>query len=443
MGMRMTRAALLMPLLLAVAACGSDVKQSVVTSTAPPSAASGDAGSLVGWWSVQAEDAPVGAVLALGDRLSVLLPCGAVDGEWAAALDQGLFVASVSGGSGNCFGRSRSPELDWLEQAVRFRVEGSTRTLLDATGRTTAVLRPADAAPSGSSVSQAGPPTRSELRREATSKPPPLPEGVRAPTAEELTRRWVPAQAAPGSKAFVAFAADGTWTGSDGCNRAGGRYVLGAGGRLPATSGPQTLIGCENSPAPSWVPHAARVGLSGVELRFYNPTGILLGAVAPADAAPTTSSPTTTSSSPTSSPPGPTSAEPSEAPDAVPGVPVPVSPPPATPSATSSPDRPAGTLELTEADAGSTVALRVGDQVVLRLAPGIGSWQAPTSDAPSRLRRVHADGGYPQQGVAAATFIALAPGNAQISSTTDAACLHAVPPCALPQQLFAVTVTIS
>lgn len=58
--------------------------------------------------------------------------------------------------------------------------------------------------------------------------------------------RWV-AAGKERTDAFLAFAADGTYTG---CNGSRGRYALGKHGRLLATVGPTTLIGCDGAPRP-------------------------------------------------------------------------------------------------------------------------------------------------------------------------------------------------
>ncbi|MCE0536177.1 hypothetical protein LWF15_11710 [Kineosporia rhizophila] len=50
-------------------------------------------------------------------------------------------------------------------------------------------------------------------------------------------------------EAWIEFRDDGTWSASDGCNGAGGKYEVGADGDFSATKpGPQTAIGCANVP---------------------------------------------------------------------------------------------------------------------------------------------------------------------------------------------------
>jgi hypothetical protein len=87
---------------------------------------------------------------------------------------------------------------------------------------------------------------------------------------------------ASNSKAYVAFAVTGEWQGSDGCNGTGGQFVLGYAGRLLATAGIQTAVACLNSPVAMWPYRAARVGLVGDHLAFYDAAGHELGQASPA-----------------------------------------------------------------------------------------------------------------------------------------------------------------
>jgi heat shock protein HslJ len=74
--------------------------------------------------------------------------------------------------------------------------------------------------------------------------------------AELLDKEWPLAslQRAPGDVVdttgkgiTLQFAADGSVSGSDGCNRFGGAYTVGAGGQMTITLGPSTLIACEQA----------------------------------------------------------------------------------------------------------------------------------------------------------------------------------------------------
>ncbi len=112
-------------------------------------------------------------------------------------------------------------------------------------------------------------------------------------------------------------------------------------------------------------------------------------------------------------------------------------------SATQVPDAgpPSGvTVRLTEKDAGRTIRVRPGTVIIVKLTGGPGSYLAPTTDAPNVLRADSTSGGYPAEGPTSATFTAIGQGTAQITSTTDAACLHSEPACMIPQQQFTVTI---
>lgn len=73
------------------------------------------------------------------------------------------------------------------------------------------------------------------------------------------------------------FLADGDWESSDGCNRGGGRYVVGDGGLLLGVSGATTLVGCDNRSLGGWVAGAFRAGLSGTRLVLLDAAGTELG----------------------------------------------------------------------------------------------------------------------------------------------------------------------
>ena len=65
---------------------------------------------------------------------------------------------------------------------------------------------------------------------------------------------------------FVAFADDGTWVASDGCNRVQGTWELGDAGALATTAGPSTLMACDGAQLPLAVSLATFVQISGQTL---------------------------------------------------------------------------------------------------------------------------------------------------------------------------------
>lgn len=98
-----------------------------------------------------------------------------------------------------------------------------------------------------------------------------------APDGPDLVGTWLPADGAAGGHAYVALEADGTWTGSDGCNGTGGTWHGGPGGEFAATSGPSTRIGCENVPILSWLDDATRAELDVGVLVLRDATGAETG----------------------------------------------------------------------------------------------------------------------------------------------------------------------
>jgi hypothetical protein len=90
-------------------------------------------------------------------------------------------------------------------------------------------------------------------------------------------------------------------------------------------------------------------------------------------------------------------------------------------------------------DAGSTVELRVGDSLRVELD---ADYQPATAHPAGVLDRTYQAGGYPTGQPMVAVFKATAAGSADVESSTDYACLHSTPSCALPQQLWSVHVVV-
>jgi hypothetical protein len=106
-----------------------------------------------------------------------------------------------------------------------------------------------------------------------------LPGDATPITAADLLGRWQPLELGNGDPPFVEFKDDGTWSGSDGCNGMAGRWMLGEVGHFLATGGASTLIGCFNSPAPTWLSGTSLIGMVGDELTLYDASGAKLGAL--------------------------------------------------------------------------------------------------------------------------------------------------------------------
>lgn len=108
----------------------------------------------------------------------------------------------------------------------------------------------------------------------------------------------------------------------------------------------------------------------------------------------------------------------------------------ATPSA--SPSTSPGVI--TAADNGKTILLRKGQSITVQL-DGM-TWDQPTLSG-AALTRLSDSGGYPTTLPARAVFLAAGPGTAQLTSMTDAKCLHATPACMIAQRSWRVTVSVS
>jgi heat shock protein HslJ len=72
---------------------------------------------------------------------------------------------------------------------------------------------------------------------------------------------------------FLTIAADGTWTGSDGCNGVQGTWELGAGGALRVPAGPHTLIYCDGKDLPALFDDAKTVAVDGDTLTLTDAAG--------------------------------------------------------------------------------------------------------------------------------------------------------------------------
>ncbi|MBL3699716.1 META domain-containing protein [Leucobacter luti] len=83
-----------------------------------------------------------------------------------------------------------------------------------------------------------------------------------AEPAAALTGRWV-SERPTNDEAYVEIEPSGTWTSSDGCNRVAGTVEVDEAGKLVVTSGPMTLIGCDNDPAPLALATAVTAEIDG------------------------------------------------------------------------------------------------------------------------------------------------------------------------------------
>lgn len=203
--------------------------------------------------------------------------CGYVSGHWTATAD-GLFVAaSPESTSGPC--GEPWPIIDWLTAARAIEQTDEGWTLLAADGTPVASLT-VDGAPTphpDALESYAQPPEVTPEVRAWFTEPGPLPAGLAPPTREHLLGRWVPESGAAESDSHLLVDEDGTYSASDGCNGSGGAWALGGAGRVLATSGLSTAIGCDGQPVGMWFASAVRAGLDGDVLVLLDRDGSELG----------------------------------------------------------------------------------------------------------------------------------------------------------------------
>ena len=202
--------------------------------------------------------------------------CGMIMGSWRAT--DSLFLASANSASGEC-ATDAIPAVDWLESATSFSETGDGYELRAKGGDVVASLT-IDGAPEPIDTAAeyfAQPPEITDEVRAQFAVPEPLDAKFEPATADALQGTWVPAEQTS-TDPHVEFSADGTWTGSDGCNGGSGRWAVSGTGEFLATSGPSTLMWCEGAPVPSWVAQASAAGVDADgHLHLFAPTGVPLG----------------------------------------------------------------------------------------------------------------------------------------------------------------------
>lgn len=96
-------------------------------------------------------------------------------------------------------------------------------------------------------------------------------------------------------------------------------------------------------------------------------------------------------------------------------------------------------VTLTESDSRSTVAVHLGQVITVELR---ADYRPITVTNPALVQE-STSGGYPTGQPLVETYRAVAPGVVDLSTVTDAACLHALPyPCAIPQEEWTVHVDV-
>ncbi len=243
-----------------------------------PSATGQDVQALVGSWVVMGDPAIDDREVRLqpGGRVSLLEGACVLGGGWSAT-DTGLMIMSIHSATNEC--RDLDDAFEYFQGVQRFDLMDGSVLLSNLSGGTIAVL-------------SAGTPPADPTDRFAPRDPAPdLPVGVRVPSLEVLTAgRWIPVETVGSdrwphdTRPQAEFSIDGTWHGSDGCNRLGDRWSMDAAtGEWLAGIGGQTQIGCDNVDVSAMVGLARTVGIDGDELVFYDTDGQETGRFAAED----------------------------------------------------------------------------------------------------------------------------------------------------------------
>jgi hypothetical protein len=215
--------------------------------------------ALVGWWRV----ASTGQTVVIDpSRFEVRTGAATAEGSW------------VGDSAGRFLARGYGEPPEWLTAAAGFAVDGSDRVLLDRAGSAVAHLQPAPVGAVTGAADPARPPSDLELRSRGAVAP--LPADL-TPLGD-LTGRWVPTNEVGGHPAYVEFAADGTWTGSDGCTGTGGSWLAGPDGAFLATAwSVMTFVACPGVGVAPQVGAARRIGTDGPTVVLLDADGVSVG----------------------------------------------------------------------------------------------------------------------------------------------------------------------
>ena len=272
-------------LVLALTACAQAPRGQVEPTsdspppTSPPTGAEYAAIGLINIWRVSGAAGEAAATWLRMDvpEFQLWRDCGMIQGSWRAS--ENLLLASTYSASGECVTGTTLPRVAWLESVTGYRAAGAGWELTDASGAVVATLtidgKP-DAIPTAAEF-YTEPPVITEAMRETLRLPASLPPEFTPATPDGLVGRWVPISPSGATDPHVLFAADGTWTGSDGCNGGQGRWAADGHGALLATAGASTLIACEGAPVPSWVSEARVAAVDGGVLRLLDAVRAELG----------------------------------------------------------------------------------------------------------------------------------------------------------------------
>ena len=244
---------------------------------------------LVGLWRVQASGEDSGAILRLGDDLSLWHRCDELFGAWQAGAGGG-FLGTTDSSSYECAGpkvtAAPKPAIPatpatpaWLVHAAAWRADGNDRVLLDEHGAVVACLTPSGE-PSKRHVAAhelyAKPVLDAALQRRLTPAAP-LPANLTPATAANLVDDWKPAATGQNAKQYLKIKADGSWEGSDGCNIQIGRWALDGPGTVLTIGGGSTLVGCAGQDTAPRFADARHAGFDGTTLVLTDAQGKEVG----------------------------------------------------------------------------------------------------------------------------------------------------------------------
>lgn len=256
----------------------------VPAQSSPPGLRDLDVTSLMGNWFVTGDGVEPGLMVTVdAGEFRVWQKCGAAFAGWRASTS-GLFAAGVSAWSGTC---TDKPDLPWLETATGWQPDGDGIAIVGGDGTTLARLAPgaSPTADKNTLGSLADPPVVTDDIRAALNASPSLPSGITPATRAALLGAWIAVRRSGSPSPQLSYReppgvtlkADGSWSGSDGCNGGGGRWNADDDGHVIASSGPSTLVGCDNIDAPGWFAGAWLAGFDGDVLVTFDKDGTELG----------------------------------------------------------------------------------------------------------------------------------------------------------------------
>ncbi|MBX0300890.1 META domain-containing protein [Cryobacterium sp. 1639] len=270
--------ALLCAAALLLTGCASDPAGSS-PPVGPGSTAESTSIGLVNVWRVSgvADEEPHTWLRFDAHEFQLWRDCGPISGSWRAT--DTLFLAYVNSATDECVPGASLPELPWLESVTGYRPAGDGWDLTGADGAVLASLTidgTPDPIPTVIDSLTEPPPITAEVRA-ALARPAAAPADATPATAEDLAGRWVPVGFDDYTDPHALFEADGTWSGSDGCNGNAGRWVVDPSGTILTTGGMSTAMGCAGELVPSWVIDARVAVLDDDRLRLLDADGAELG----------------------------------------------------------------------------------------------------------------------------------------------------------------------